>query len=583
MTAVQSTSWVGFLRSGERITGRRFRRQLAMAVSASVAITMLDVIGLALIVPLTGALTDSASDSGTVELGSFGHHSVGQLLAAILLFFVGKSLAATALRWWSTGVVTAAGARASTMLYNSYLRAPLEFFDTRHSAQQVRTLYQSANTLFTFGYLGVITLLSEGVAVLLLIIVVVVATPTTAVTAVAFFGLASLAYSRVIQPRIRRAGRGLEDSHAVALRVMSEGLRGLREYRVHGTEKFVADAFASERRQVQSVQRQIVFFSEIPRFYLEMIFAVGFVLLAGVTMRSGSGSSNLPDLALLATVCLRAVPSISRILAALGNIAVGSASLSTITADLEGMGMSALESEPGFDSRRPPCTGLAAPSLLEVRNATFHYDAAAAPTLENIDFVVRPGESLGVIGGSGAGKSTLLDLICGLRRPMAGSVLIDGRPVSPSDAHIGYVPQDVFILDDSIRANVAFGRPVTDDDVWQALEDAHIADFVRSLPGGLDELLGESGSRFSGGQRQRLGLARALCSHPSLLVLDEVTSALDTATESDVVRSLGELSGRITVVVVTHRISTVERCDNLLVLEAGRVTYVGPPEGAPTQ
>ena len=225
------------------------------------------------------------------------------------------------------------------------------------------------------------------------------------------------------------------------------------------------------------------------------------------------------------------------------------------------------------------CDGGPGPRRLELDGVTFRYAGTARPALDSISVTVPPGTSLGVVGPSGAGKSTLIDVICGLRTPETGQVSIDGRALSEDLAgwrrSIGLVPQEVYLVDGSVRRNVAFGLPEDDDRVWEALERAQLADFVRELPGALDSVVGERGTRLSGGQGQRLGIARALYGRPSVLVLDEATAALDVETEHAVVQSIRRLRGQLSVIVVAHRLSTIRRCDAVAYLDEGRLRAVG--------
>jgi len=219
---------------------------------------------------------------------------------------------------------------------------------------------------------------------------------------------------------------------------------------------------------------------------------------------------------------------------------------------------------------------------IEFNDVTFSYPRSPSPALEHVALFCEMGSSTAVVGRTGAGKSTLVDLMLGMLQPNSGSVTI--ADVSPSQAiatwpgGIGYVPQSVALFDSSVRENIALGLPpgsYDDKMVWGALEIAHLDEFIRSKPDGLETLIGERGVRLSGGQRQRLGLARALFTRPKLLVLDEATSSIDTETEHAITEALTSLAGETTIVTIAHRLSTVRRADQVVYLEAGRIISVG--------
>ncbi|MFZ9369911.1 MAG: ABC transporter ATP-binding protein, partial [Ilumatobacteraceae bacterium] len=219
---------------------------------------------------------------------------------------------------------------------------------------------------------------------------------------------------------------------------------------------------------------------------------------------------------------------------------------------------------------------------LELKDVSFKYPTAATPSLQNVSLVVNRGEAVGFVGPSGAGKSTLVDVILGLFAPTSGVVSVDGSDVHQNlrnwQNQIGYVPQAIYLTDDTLRRNVAFGlndENIDDDLVREAIRLAQLHEFVTTLPDGLETVVGERGVRLSGGQRQRIGIARALYHKPSVLVLDEATSSLDTPTEHGVMQAVQALQGSKTVIIVAHRLSTVEYCDRLYRIEDSRITEEG--------
>ena len=222
---------------------------------------------------------------------------------------------------------------------------------------------------------------------------------------------------------------------------------------------------------------------------------------------------------------------------------------------------------------------------LEIKNVRFSYPSSELEIIKDININIIFGKTVGFIGESGAGKSTLVDIILGLLTPVSGEIIVDGINITKSirgwQNQIGYVPQSIYLVDDSLRRNIAFGLPIkdiSDDAVWQAARSAKLEEFINKLPDGLETIVGERGVKLSGGQQQRIGIARALYHNPSVLVLDEATSSLDIETERKVMDAVNELHGEKTILIVAHRLSTVESCDYIYRLEQGKIISEGTPE-----
>ena len=216
---------------------------------------------------------------------------------------------------------------------------------------------------------------------------------------------------------------------------------------------------------------------------------------------------------------------------------------------------------------------------IELRNITYSYPNSEALIFDNADMVIPIGKAVGVVGTSGAGKTTIIDILLGLLKLRTGQVLADGVDITSNYPgwlkNIGYIPQVIFMLDSTIRKNVAFGytdEEIDDERVWEVLKEAQLDEFVRSLPEGLDTSIGERGIRLSGGQRQRIGIARALFEDPEVLVLDEATSALDNETEAAIMDSINILAGKKTLVIIAHRLQTIEKCNMVYRVENGKIT-----------
>jgi ABC-type multidrug transport system fused ATPase/permease subunit len=312
---------------------------------------------------------------------------------------------------------------------------------------------------------------------------------------------------------------------------------------------------------------------------LETALVVGAVVIVGAASLVAGSDAALPAVGLVLAAAFRLLQALNQMLFLVHQVKYNGPALDLVEEELQTFGADPPVATPAAEAS---VTLLRLEEALRLENVTFRYPTRSEPALHDVSFAVRAGESVGIIGPTGSGKSTLLDVVLGFLAPDAGSIEVDGVPLAACrqawQRSIGYVPQDVYLVDDSLRANVALGwlgDDIDDEAVEEAIRLAHLDDLVRELPAGLETAVGERGVRLSGGQRQRLGLARALYVRPTVLILDEATSNLDTATEQRIVATLDELRNGLTTIVVTHRISTVRDCDRIIYLERGAIRASG--------
>jgi len=570
--------------AARRITDRSLATQFGLASVASILTAVLDAVGVLLLVPVADILTRPVGASQQARLPLIGELSLGGILAMVFAFFIAKSVISAIIRWWTSGVVARANALTSSRLFSAYTRAPLDFHDKRNSADLVRNTNSTVSTVYSYGIQSIASLFSDGSTLLVLSLVVVLAAPLPGLVGVAYFTIVSMVFLRVFRAQTRRGGIINEQLNAESVKLLQEGIGGIRAHRLRGNEGWLSSRYRQNRLRQARLQRLFSFASELPRYYLEVLFVGGFAAITAVTTASEGRESALTTLAVLLGVGLRVLPSVSRVLGSLTNIRIARGAIEAILLDLDQLGINRLRDTPSTESPRQPSS--AKPPMIELRDVSFSYPSGSRAALQSVSLTIQAGSSLGIAGASGSGKSTLVDLLCGLRVPTSGEIFADGEGLIPGDQdwrwRVGLVPQDVFLIDDTIRSNVTFGLDVDDDLVRRSLAIAQLTKFVEDSPEGLDTIIGERGTRLSGGQRQRIGIARALYGAPGLLILDEATSALDVETEKSVVDAISAIAGTVTLVVIAHRLSTIRRCDQVLYLQQGAVAANGSFEHVST-
>jgi ABC-type multidrug transport system fused ATPase/permease subunit len=340
--------------------------------------------------------------------------------------------------------------------------------------------------------------------------------------------------------------------------------------KIFGRENEFIEEYRLHNILTAQVQQNEATMQQIPRLWLELLAVIGLaILVISMLAQDRALEAVLPTVGLFAAAAFRLMPSVNRVLGALHSLHYGLPMLNNVYNEINlSIPEVSLIQKNIADFRVE----------IELNRVTYTYPGGTESALKEVSLVIKHGESIGFIGTSGAGKSTLVDILLGLLSPDTGEVKVDGNNIQENlrswQDQIGYVPQTIYLTDDTLRRNVAFGLPseqIDDASVQRAIQAAQLEDFVSSLPDGLETLVGERGVRLSGGQRQRIGIARALYHDPAVLVLDEATSSLDTDTENGVMQAVTALHGRKTILIVAHRLSTIEGCDRVYRMEDGRL------------
>ena len=423
---------------------------------------------------------------------------------------------------------------------------------------------------------------TETIVAIMLLIGIFAITPTITMGMAAVLLIMLFVIMRTIKPILYKVGLENQASAAGMNKWLLQAIQGIKELKIMNKEKFFQENFETYgSTYVNSLQKNQILLI-VPKFFIEAIsMSTMFIIVALLIYNGSSLETIVPMLTAVAMAAMRLLPSINRISNSMGAINYREPKLDKLMeylAEIEDRN----ELHPADDKERSHEVRSREEKPFEenikLEQVSYHYPDSDVNILEAADLKIKKGQSVGIVGPSGAGKTTMIDILLGLLKPGGGRVMVDGidieKDITNWHEQIGYIPQTIFMLDDTIRANVAFGiekKDILDENVWESLEEASLADFVRSLPEGLDTEIGERGVRLSGGQRQRLGIARALYYKPDVLIFDEATSALDRETEAAVMESINKLHGQKTMIIIAHRLSTIEKCDHIYKVENGKI------------
>lgn len=474
-------------------------------------------------------------------------------------------------------VVQNTGAVIAGRLVSGYLSMPYEFHLQRNSSELIRNAYENVQQLASSVFLPISNIVIEVLMLVGLLCVLVVTSPQ--VTLIAMIVMGGLVFIALVgvQPRLRALGRERQEAARRTIQYLQQGLEGIRDIKVLGRERTFARSFVKVRHVMARAQYRREAFLYVPRVMVETSFLLAIVAGLAVAVIQGQVGVVLPTLGVFAYAGLRLQPSLQKVTMGLNQIRYAEAMLEDLTSEMNQVAANDARASGAGDVEPLPFI-----SALDFRHVAFRYAGASRDALNDVSLSIGRGETIGICGETGGGKTTFVDLLCGLLVPTAGRITIDEVDLGPNrrewQRNIGVVHQSSFLIDDTLRRNIALGvtdRDIDDSAVARAIEIAELADVVEYLPRGMDTVVGERGARLSGGQRQRVTLARALYREPAVLLLDEGTSALDSVTESRIMQNLVDDAGDMTIVVVAHRLSTIERCDRIFYIEGGRVIASG--------
>lgn len=568
-----------------RIIDARTRIRLPFALLIMLLLSGLEVLGISLIFPLIqtivgGTLPQSAYFKAAftwIKVNSDPH--VGLMIASFIFgLFILKNLFSIFLVKWQIKFLAEADLNLSKQVMKQYMSMPYLFYLSGNSvniASHVMYIVTAACSGFLGGILMIMTDLTMIIVVIALLILF---SPLTMLSVGLFVAVVAWAFQFYSKGKTLKIGQLYLDLTNQAWKNVVQTFLAIKDLRVLDREESIYKNFCELRNQLCKVEVAQKFTQFLPRYFLEIVFSVAALLCCVFIFKiqKGDTSTHLALLGVIGVSFIRLMPSVNRMLSTLQLVRINMPAVET----LKNAKCMHEEKQTKSVTKITPVAGKG--HGLVLNQVSFIYPNRDKPAIKNIDLSIQWGESIGLVGASGSGKSTLIEVILGLLIPNSGAVFLDGKELSTELSswrkRIGYVPQSIYLWDDTLLANISLGIPKNEINkaaLARAIKLSNLESLLEQLPQGLETMVGERGVQLSGGQRQCIGIARALYRDPAILILDEATSSLDNESEYRISNMLEEFYGKKTFIIVAHRLSTVRRCDRIAFMEKGRIIDSG--------
>ena len=563
------------------------RRLAGLLLIQMIASSLISMFGIALIFPfmtlvLNPELLFKQNNISLLFLYHlFNCHSTHEFLivlgSMVVVFLVVGNLMLSFTLWFSTRFALFRNYTLSRRLLELYLLQPYKFFLSRNSSTLVKNIMVEVYTVIQNILLAVIRVFDQAIAVIAILLMLLFVKPLLSLSVLFGFGGAYLLMYFVVKNRLSVISRDTSDTRQAMFKVVSEGFGGIKDLKFLHREPYVIDRFSVDALVFANCASAASVIASMPRYILEII-AFGSVILTllYLLVTNHTVSGVIPLLSLYVFAGYRLLPSLQQVFSYLTQVKANKHSLDIVCSDLKYL--------PAITALQHVVENVTFTRELRLCDITFSYQNAKKPAIDGLSLVIQANTMVGFVGLTGAGKTTLVDIILGLLQPTLGKIVVDDVVLDDRNLYgwqhnIGYVPQHIYLSDDTIANNIAFGLPAAAIDmaaVQKAAALASLSDFIeKELPQGYNTIVGERGVRLSGGQVQRIGIARALYRNPSVLILDEATSSLDGITEDTILRSIANVAHQKTIVIIAHRFSTIKECDTIFFMKSGRIIDCG--------
>ena len=579
-TAKAETEKLSILKKLVYVLNAKQKRQ-CLGIGVLILISgVLETLGVSMIVPIVSAITAPKAITEYLDKYPFLRHFTDSLgltttfrltiamLVALMAIYIVKNAFLLFVTYLQNRFITNARNDMISRVLRDFLNRPYEDYlgadiptvfritdsDIPQTFSLILCLLQMSTEVVVSTFLGIVLLVVNWQMTLFIVLILL---------------LMTFVSTKFIKPKLNSIGARNQHIQSRIAKWRLQAIYGLKDVKVLNRQDFFIRNYYESGKIGADVATDYAVFNNLPRLMIETVFMVsvmGFItvfLLAG-----GNVTALIPQLTAFAVAAVRILPSANRINTYMAQAAYEEPSLNYLYDNLT-------ESNKTEGEMRARTSKIAGPALhltdkIELKDISFHYPDSDTYIFRHANMEIQKGQSVGIMGPSGAGKSTIVDILLGLLHAESGQILCDGADIfSNYDSwlsQIGYIPQSIYLIDESIRENIAFGIDadrVNEDRIWEILKEAQLDEFIRSLPEGLETKIGDRGVRLSGGQRQRIGIARALYHNPEILVFDEATSALDGDTEAALMEAINSFHGRKTMIIIAHRLNTIEKCDRI--------------------
>ncbi|TFE01707.1 ABC transporter ATP-binding protein [Jeotgalibacillus salarius] len=557
------------------------KKKLLAVFLLMVFAALFETMSVGLIVPFVQIISDpqvvqdSAIFFRIYEFFNFSSHSAFVIGASLvfLSFFIFKNLFLTFFYYVQFRVLFNEQVRLSERLFRTYLMKPYVFHLEKNSSELVRNTNTEVQSLFKYHIIPIFTLLTELLITAFIFALLLIISPVATLMIVVILGTSVGLFLRGFNQKITQAGKNQQMALGGMIKWVNQGLGAGKEIKVSGKEEYFVKAYHDESKKYATALRFHELVQQVPRMFIETVMILTVLAVIVVVLFLTNNMTDLFSIsALFGMAAFRLMPSINRSMSAVSIIRHSKPALDVIYRDL------VEEQEEVITPEEADQELFAGQAMkIEVKDLFFHYPGSLVNVINGVNVSIPAGKATAFIGETGSGKTTLIDLLIGVLEPTEGTIEVNGLSIQKDltswHQKIGYIPQSIFLTDESIRSNVAFGiadDEIKDEAVWAALEKAALKKFVMNLPDQLDTIVGERGVKISGGQKQRIGIARALYHDPEILVMDEATSALDNETEQEIIRAVDRLKGHKTLLIIAHRLTTIQNCDLVVEMKDGK-------------